>query len=125
MDAVIDVSKLMADVRERVAAKRATGAYGDDPAAVALVIDAEEGLAARAIVTGRRETMAARNPVVTLAQRAAVKAVSPFLEDLLVQINRFHAEVVDAVEGLEDQLKIERNRSRELERRIAQLESRD
>lgn len=119
---VIDVDRLMAEVRERVAAKRAAGLYDDDPADIDLVFDEPlERLARLAPIGGRRESLVSATPrigpAVTVARRASVKAVAPFLEDLLLQINAFHFELVGALRTADD-------RVAELERQVADLEHR-
>jgi hypothetical protein len=121
-DHVIDVDRLMAEVRERVAAKRAAGLYDDDPADVDLLFDdALDRLAKLAAIGGRRETLASDvrgvGPAVTLARRASLQAVAPFIADLLLQVNAFHFELVAALRASED-------RTAALERTVAELENR-
>lgn len=132
---VIDVERLMADVRTRVADKRARGAYGADPADVEFALALDEGPLARlarlGVIEGRRDTMDAGGALglpLTVARRATVKAATPFIADLLVQINAFHAAVVAHLRELEDAQARELDRERErriaLEARVAQLERR-
>ena len=110
---MIDVERLMDEVRERAARKRAQGAYGDDVAELTLgdiaaapsVDGAFDRLSEIALVSGNRETMASPRPVVgpliTFARRAVVKLASPFLGDIVRQINTFHVETVNQLRQLE------------------------
>jgi hypothetical protein len=112
----------MAEVRERVAAKRAAGLYDDDPADVDLLFDdALDRLAKLAPIGGRRETLASDargvGPAVTLVRRASLQTVAPFIADLLLQVNAFHFELVAALRASED-------RTAELERTVEDLSSR-
>ena len=133
--AVIDVERLMADVRARVAEKRARRAYGEDPAAVEFALALDESPLARlsrlAVIAGRRDTMEATGrlgPVITLARRATVKAISPFLSDILAQVNSYNAALVAHLRELQDgherELERERDRRVALEARVAELERR-
>jgi 2-polyprenyl-3-methyl-5-hydroxy-6-metoxy-1,4-benzoquinol methylase len=117
-DAVVDVSRLMEDVRERVARKRARGVYGESGEEDLLAegppsIDSGAGepldrLRAEALVVGRRETMLSLRrfigPGVTLARRGTVKVISPFLTDLVMQINAFHLDVASYLQTVEERL---------------------
>jgi hypothetical protein len=128
-DHVIDVDRLMAEVRERVAAKRAAGLYDDDPADVDLIFDDPlDRLARLAPIGGRRETLHSDargvGPAVTLARRASLQAVSPFLEDLLLQVNAFHFELVAALRASEDRAAALERTVADLERRLRSLEDR-
>ena len=128
---VIDVARLMDDVRTRVAEKRAQGAYGADPAAVAFALALDEGPLARlsrlGAIEGRRETMTAPGTLgrpLTVARRATVKAASPFIADLLLQINAFHFELVATLRGADEQVEDLERRVRDLESRLRALEDR-
>jgi hypothetical protein len=126
-DHVIDVDRLMAEVRERVAAKRAAGLYDHDPTNIDLIFDDPLDRASQlAAVAGRRETLqsGARlvGPAVTVARRASVKAVGPFVEDLLVQINAFHFEMVAALRAAEVRIGGLERAVQDLERRLRSLE---
>jgi hypothetical protein len=126
-DHVIDVDRLMAEVRERVAAKRAAGLYDDDPADIELVFDEPLDRASRlAAVSGRRETLesGARviGPAVSVARRASVKAVGPFVEDLLLQINAFHFELIAALRTADARIAGLERAVQELESRLRSLE---
>jgi hypothetical protein len=128
-DHVIDVDRLMADVRERVAAKRASGLYDDDPADVELVFEEPlERLARLAPIGGRREALVSSapriGPALTVARRASLKAVAPFLEDLLLQINAFHFELVATLREADDRVEDLERLVQELESRLRALEDR-
>ena len=56
-----------------------------------------------------------------LPSRAAVRLAAPFVDDLVAQANRFHAEVVDAVRALEEALAAERARADRLEAEVERL----
>ena len=60
----------------------------------------------------------------TVARRASVKAVAPFLEDLLLQINAFHFELVATLREADVQIEELERRVRELESRLRALEDR-
>jgi hypothetical protein len=128
-DHVIDVDRLMAEVRERVAAKREAGLDDDDPADVDLVFDDPlDRLARLAAVGGRRETLQSEaraiGPAVTFARRASLQTVAPFLEDLLLQVNAFHFELVAALRASEDRAAALERTVADLERRLRSLEDR-
>jgi hypothetical protein len=128
-DHVIDVDRLMAEVRERVAAKREAGLYDDDPADVDLIFDDPlDRLARLAAVGGRRETLHSDvrgvGPAVTFARRASLQTVAPFLEDLLLQVNAFHFELVAALRASEDRAAALERSVADLERRLRSLEDR-
>jgi hypothetical protein len=135
-DAVIDVSRLMQDVRERVARKEAQGLYGPDAGEGLYgedlafrdleLVDPMDRLRARAFVAGRRETMFSQRriigPGLTFARRALVKLISPFIGDLVMQTNAFHLETVNYLRRLEETLKEEGRAREELEQRLQRLE---
>jgi hypothetical protein len=128
-DHVIDVDRLMTEVRERVAAKRAAGLYDDDPADVELLFDDPlDRLARLAAVGGRRETLESDargvGPAVTLARRASLQAVAPFIEDLLLQVNAFHFELVAALRASEDRAAALERAVEDLDGRLRALEDR-
>jgi hypothetical protein len=70
-------------------------------------------LQATAVLRGRRPP--------NLPSRAAVRLAAPFVDDLVEQANRFHAEVVDAVRALEEALAAERARADRLEAEVERL----
>jgi SAM-dependent methyltransferase len=114
-DAVIDVSRLMEEVKERVAHKRARGIYGgededllgDGPGILDLQFEAPiDRLRASALIAGRRETLFSHRrfigPAMTFVRRAAVKAISPILVDIVAQLNAFHLELVSYLREIEE-----------------------
>jgi SAM-dependent methyltransferase len=108
-DPVLDVSEIMEGVRERARRKRAEGRYGEDPAAVSLEVEtASSDRSARVLVVGHRETLASRRrvvgPFITFVRRAVVKTISPFLADLVNQINAFHVEASSRIGTLESRI---------------------
>jgi hypothetical protein len=129
-DAVVDVTRLMDDVRERVARKRAEGVYGESREEDLLAegprpIEVGAGeplnrLRAEALVGGRRETMFSHRrfigPGITFARRGTVKVISPFLTDIVMQINAFHLDVANYLEAVEERLAA-------LEQRLGKVES--
>ncbi len=122
-DRALDVPSLMADVRARVARKREQGAYGEppfDPAKIPLEFESPlDRLAASAEVRGRRESMAPKRGVVdvpvSLGRRAVVKLISPFLGDIVSQVNDFHVETATQLRRLS-------NRIEKLDERLTALE---
>ena len=50
-----------------------------------------------------------------------MRLAAPFVDDLVAQANRFHAEVVDAVRALEEALAAERARADRLEAEVERL----
>lgn len=119
----LDVPEVMADVRARVARKRAEGDYGEppfDPAEFPLELEsALDRLAASAEVRGHRESMAPERGFigvpVSLGRRAVVKLISPFLGDIVAQVNDFHVEAATQVRRSSERMD-------ELERRLTELE---
>jgi 2-polyprenyl-3-methyl-5-hydroxy-6-metoxy-1,4-benzoquinol methylase len=108
-DPVLDVSEIMEGVRERARRKRAEGRYGEDPAAVSLEVEAASSdRSAPVLVVGHRETLASRRrvvgPFITFVRRAVVKTISPFLADLVNQINAFHVEASSRIGTLESRI---------------------
>ena len=113
-DAALDVPALLAAAEARAAEGRAAGRYGEDPAAVELPSEARwQRLQATAVLRGQRPP--------GLPSRAAVRLAAPFVDDLVAQANRFHAEVVDAVRALEEALAAERARADRLEAEVERL----
>ena len=99
----LDVASVVDEARERAARKRDAGAYGEiDPATVGLEL--EPPLTVAAIASGRRESLYSHRRwtgrPITLARRATVKLISPFLSDLLQQVNSFQIEAVREIERL-------------------------
>ncbi len=126
-DPVLDVSEIMTGVRERARRKRAEGRYGEDPAKISLELDTASGDgSAPVLVVGHRETLASRRPLVgpliTFARRVVVKAISPFLADLVNQINAFHVEASSRIGTLETRVGALESQTRAAEEQLRTLD---
>lgn len=111
---IIDVERIVEDIRERAAVRRAHGGYDLRIADARLDIRPDR-------ITLRPETAYSSKPVIgrliTGAKRTLIKLQYHFLDDVVSQTNR-------ALEIARAQVKAESERRTELEKRIAHLEAR-
>lgn len=121
----IDVDRLMADLKARVAARRRLGEY--DPEVLDLPFDAglDEDATGAPHVRLRLETAYSSKPVVgraiTAAKRLQIRSVFHFLNDAVTQVNAALASMRAALESEVRSREALEDRVRELEAELDEL----
>lgn len=129
---IVDVDRLMEDLRARVASRRAAGGYDGALLAEPFGVSGSPPSAAGRIVL-RPETAYSSKPfvgrVITGGKRAVIKALFHYLSDLVAQVNAALGRLSESVEseartreGLEREVRSLEREVRSLEREVRSLE---